>query len=65
MQTLSQKFALAQANHRPDKLRQENEELRAALRQCLIFVDMHRRQSGGDGDLTAAYVRSLLAESQS
>jgi hypothetical protein len=34
------------------------------LKQCLPFVDMWRAQTAGDGDLTAAFVRTVIAKAE-
>lgn len=39
-------------------------ELLAALKQCLPLVDAYRRASGGDGDVSAACARSVIAKAE-
>lgn len=39
-------------------------ELLAACEQALKVVDAHRRASGGDGDITAALIRSAIAKAK-
>lgn len=39
-------------------------DMLAALKQALPILDAHRRASGGDGDITAALVRSAIAKAE-
>lgn len=39
-------------------------ELLASLKQCLPLVDAYRRAFGGDGDVSAAYARSVIAKAE-
>lgn len=39
-------------------------DLLAALEQCLVIVDAHRRISGGDGDMAAMNARAALARAK-
>jgi hypothetical protein len=41
-----------------------NAELLAALKQCLPIVNAYRKQSGGDGDITAMTARAALARAE-
>jgi hypothetical protein len=36
-------------------------DLLAALRQCLVIVDAHRRAAGGEGDIAAMNARAAIA----
>jgi hypothetical protein len=38
-----------------------NAELLAALKQCLPILNAYRKQSGGDGDITAMTARAAIA----
>jgi hypothetical protein len=36
-------------------------DLLAALQQCLVIVDAHRRAAGGEGDIAAMNARAAIA----
>ena len=37
-------------------------DLLAALQQCLVIVDAHRRAAGGEGDIAAMNARAAIAK---
>ena len=39
-------------------------EMLAAIRQAMPLVDAYRRSSGGDGDVTALLMRSVIAKAE-
>jgi hypothetical protein len=39
-------------------------DLLAALKQCLLIVDAHRRVSGGEGDIAAMNARAAIAKAE-
>jgi hypothetical protein len=65
---LDRKLAFWSATNEQHQIDKHNaamvQELIAALEQALKVVDAHRRATGGDGDITAALMRSAIAKAR-